>query len=689
MSIDTNRQTLLRTLAYGAAVLAFVHATLSALPSSHITIGAGPQGGTYYETSLQYKKYLEDKGYKVDVIAFDNTEEIAGQVNNAETNIDVGFVAQDLRGKNVGNIVTLGDIQIQPLFIFANRAASGVQEIRTFSQLRGMRIALPPEQSVTSQAVLKIFSLCDIDRQNTVIQFLSLKDAVQQLKEQKFDFGIFMLSAENEFVVDMAKSKNLKLIDMTQIEAIAKQFSFLQPSLLPAGIYDLKQQIPETDIPVLAAKISIVVKKNLASGAVYALLDAMSEVHRKESYVSRLREFPSYLGTDLPIHTLAPDFYRSGTPWIYANLPIRLAGVIDRYLVSFLAVWFLVGVWRGISSLDGLRKFVLETMCRLTLKWIQYRAVPGKALSSRELRTIEKIEQWIFQEEERANLKSLLNKLKAVGAGSADSTGTIQADVMQSMRESYDHYFSSTGYHRRYPTPNYSTLKRIMASGVDKAENILDFGCGNGRYGLALLERTQARITAYDISQASLEEFESRLHRTAYRDRVTLVHGAIERLEKNEPYDVVLMLFGVLSHLGVYQQRIDALRTVRALIAADGQLIVSVPCIFRRRPLELLKFGIIRRFGKAGALQNEPGNILFSRFICGKSISFFYHLYSVRSLRTELIQAGFRIRACKPECFLPEWLIAQSRLARWLDKLVLPWLPASLGYGIYVIADPN
>ena len=261
-------------------------------------------------------------------------------------------------------------------------------------------------------------------------------------------------------------------------------------------------------------------------------------------------------------------------------------------------------------------------------------------------------------------------------------------DVTAAMTETYDHYFSSDEYRLRYPVPNYATLEYVMARGAGSGANILDFGCGNGRYGLALLERTQARITGYDISRASLAEFESVLQRTPHRDRVTLIHGELENLDHEKPHDVVLMLFGVLSHIGIRAKRIDALRKVRSLITPNGKLILSVPSIYRRRPMELLKFWVRRRLGMARAPQNEPGNIFFSRAIDGKPVVFFYHLYSVARLREELALSGFNMSECGPESFLPEWLVTQSSLARRLDNLVVRILPASLGYCIRVTADP-
>lgn len=261
-------------------------------------------------------------------------------------------------------------------------------------------------------------------------------------------------------------------------------------------------------------------------------------------------------------------------------------------------------------------------------------------------------------------------------------------DVSAAMQETYDHYYASEGYRQRYPVPNTNTLNHVMAQGAAGASHILDFGCGNGRYALALLEMTSARLTGYDISVASLADFDAALQQTPHDDRVTLIHGDLGQLEEHQPYDMVLLLFGVLSHLGAHEKRIATLRKLRGMMPEHGKLILSVPNIWRRRPWELFKFALCRRLGCTSAPQTEPGNIFFTREINGLPVTFFYHLYSVDSLREELAYSGFRIRECAAESLLPEWLVTQSTLACWIDHLALRWLPAWLGYGIRVVAEP-
>lgn len=264
-------------------------------------------------------------------------------------------------------------------------------------------------------------------------------------------------------------------------------------------------------------------------------------------------------------------------------------------------------------------------------------------------------------------------------------------EVVREMRNTYDRYFQSHGYRERYPVPNPATLDYVLRHGALRAAHILDFGCGNGRYALALLARTGARLTGFDISESSLQEFVHCLQGTPYEERVTIVGGDLFKLGGTgieTGYDLVLMLFGVLSHLGDRATRIDTLRRLRERMRPGGRLILSVPSLYRRRPMELCRHACARRLGRARPPQHEAGNIYFVRHVHGERLRFFYHLYTVPRLRNELRMAGFILRDWEAESVFPEWWLMRSPRLQRLDRRLSGWIAPSLGYGIRALAEP-
>lgn len=256
------------------------------------------------------------------------------------------------------------------------------------------------------------------------------------------------------------------------------------------------------------------------------------------------------------------------------------------------------------------------------------------------------------------------------------------------MAQLYNHYFACHDYEKRYPQPNRATLDFLMGQGAKEARQILDFGCGNGRYALALLHSTSASLTGCDISEAALAEFNSHLDHAGWAARTRLFLGPSSVLAGRGQYDLILMLFGVLSHVGTRSARLETLRQLRGLLEPGGKLLLTVPSQWRRRPVELMGAAFDRWRGRVQGIRTEPGNILFTRRLGGVLHQFFYHLYTVRSLREELLAAGFKMIRVEAESVLPEWLITQHPWIGGLDARVARFLPASLGYGMRAVAVP-
>jgi tRNA (uracil-5-)-methyltransferase TRM9 len=245
---------------------------------------------------------------------------------------------------------------------------------------------------------------------------------------------------------------------------------------------------------------------------------------------------------------------------------------------------------------------------------------------------------------------------------------------MEAPREQYDVYFRSGLYHSRYPSANSCTLHTILQC-TTKDARLLDFGCGIGRYSIAILPHCSS-LVSYDISHEALSLLGKRLIAVhpALR-RYCLLTSDIDVTKQHAPYDVVLCLFGVLSHLVDVAQRRDTLLLLRSVIAPGGTLIVSVPNRLRRF--------YIRQFINFVS-RKETASIRYTRPGIPGHLPYF--LYTPTALNDELRLAGFTVISTRPESLLPEQLITNipglSALDCRLGSFLSPWI----GYGIITVA---
>jgi SAM-dependent methyltransferase len=259
--------------------------------------------------------------------------------------------------------------------------------------------------------------------------------------------------------------------------------------------------------------------------------------------------------------------------------------------------------------------------------------------------------------------------------------------VTDDLRQIYDTYFASNDYDNRYPHPNLSTLQCLRRHEVAQARHVLDLGCGSGRYALPVLTGSQAHLTACDPSAAALVALRERIK--GYPDlskRVTMVEGDVHALDGSRRFDFIMMLFGVLGHIDQAKSREAVLRKLLQLARADCTLVLSVPNIWRRRPLETLQ-SAWKHWRDGG--DGDWHDIGFVRHINGQNMRFFYHLYTLSEIRDALTRAGWRIVTIEAESITPEWWITpRPWLNRLEAKMTRAW-PAVLGYGLRVVAQPE
>lgn len=250
----------------------------------------------------------------------------------------------------------------------------------------------------------------------------------------------------------------------------------------------------------------------------------------------------------------------------------------------------------------------------------------------------------------------------------------ISGGIMFATDQQYDIYFKSGLYRRRYPAPNEHTLS-VLRTFVDSNSNVLDFGCGTGRYSIPISGSCKS-LLSYDISQEAVDSLNAEFAiMPGNGNNSLLATNNTDELVTHGSYDLEMCLFGVLSHITDNTQRTSALRLLHDNLKIGGTLIVSVPNRLRRFYAEQLSNFLNLRATSTISYVREgvPGRLP-------------YVLFTPTTLRSELRQAGFRVVATLCESILPEAMITNSPGLMEFDGKISRLLPAAFGYGILVVA---
>ncbi len=397
-----------------------VVAAWSAWPPSTMTIETGPVGGSYHQTALLYRDALARQGITVTVKPNPESMEIIDHVAARGSGVDVGFIAQDVSHMAGEAVVTVGQVQLQPLFIFAS-ADLGRRSV--LDNLRGRRIVMPPEDSATSAAAVKVLSQYDITAENTSFTFMLLAEAAKQLQAGKFDAGIFMLAPENALIKALAADSSLRLLPYTEARAIANHLPFLRPVVLPRGIYNIADAIPPYDTPLVAATVGIVIKEDLHPTLIYALLEAMQTVHRAPTFLSGAGEFPTLAGAQLSAHPIAMDYYKSGLPWVYRDLPPWLASMVDRYDTIGLGLLLIGTVFVFIGPITDMLGTMVEAVAVGMVRRVDRSATRTGRITAAQMRSLRIARRLLYWADADHAASPVITGLMARGVGPSGPAG--------------------------------------------------------------------------------------------------------------------------------------------------------------------------------------------------------------------------------------------------------------------------
>ena len=175
---------------------------------------------------------------------------------------------------------------------------------------------------------------------------------------------------------------------------------------------------------------------------------------------------------------------------------------------------------------------------------------------------------------------------------------------------------------------------RFLGDYVKDGDNVLDIGCGNGRF-LEAVKNKDFHYLGIDNSKSLLKQA-----RDTYGNIGTFIEGnALDLPCENNSFDIVVS-FGVLHHIPSKKFRKQFLREAHRVLKKDGLLILTVWNMWNKRLTPVIKKHAMQKL--LGKSQLDFKDVLLP---FGKKQNVRYlHAFTQRELKSILEKEGFAMK---------------------------------------------
>jgi TRAP transporter TAXI family solute receptor len=293
-----------------------------------VRLGTGPVGGLYARFGKLLGEEVAKQGVELELVT------TAGSMENirllAEGEIDVGLV----QGGIVGDVPASQLESIASIFyelvLVVERAEWDA------SHIEGGRIAIGAPGSgghVLARRLLEDQGVRDGDPPGTELVEIGGQRAAEALRAGEIDSGVFVTSLNVPEVRALFSDPGLRVTNFILAEAFTRHYRYLRRIVIPAGLLDLRSEIPPTDLQAIATTASLVIRPDVHRAVIPLLIESARAQLHQGGLLARPGEFPSALGVEAPLADEARQYFERGPSFFYRWLPFRYASAATRLTI--------------------------------------------------------------------------------------------------------------------------------------------------------------------------------------------------------------------------------------------------------------------------------------------------------------------------------------------------------------------
>ena len=332
-----------------AAALWYASTLIQPPPQKVVVISTGGEAGGYYAFGKLYKQHLEKEGIKVQLQTSAGSVENLRRLRDPKSGVSAAFMQGGIAGNDGSTgLVSVGRMFIEPMWIFYRSA----ETIDRIGQLKGLRIAVGSEGSGTRHLAMTLLGAANVSGENTTLLPITNQPAVDALIAGQADAAMLTLAPEAPLLQALLHDQTIKLMSLSQANALSRIYPYLVRVTLPQGVIDLERNIPSKDVELVAPVAALVAREDLHPALVEQLAQAAAAIHSGPNLLTKAGEFPRAVDPEFQMSADAERFYKNGKPFLQRYMPFWMANFLQRLILMLIPLATIaLPLMRGIPAL--------------------------------------------------------------------------------------------------------------------------------------------------------------------------------------------------------------------------------------------------------------------------------------------------------------------------------------------------
>ena len=317
------------------ALLALTYWWLDPNPPQRVVLATGPAQSAYDEFGKRYADALARYGIAVELLPSEGSSDNLELLRAGKA--DLGFVqggTADIGYDDEESIVSLGSLFVEPLWLFyredSAQRLNQTSTVANLAELKGWRVNVGTAGSGVPRLFGTLLDVNRVDRAQVKLSELAQTPATVAFLDGELDALVFASAPESLMVQMLLQSPGIRLMDFAQSEAYSRRFGYLTPVVMPQGVVDLSNNVPERDMRLVASTTSLLSSAKTHPAILQLFAQTATSLHGSASWFNRAREYPSLEHSEVPVSPEAVRAIKSGPPFLQRYLPFWLANLTER-----------------------------------------------------------------------------------------------------------------------------------------------------------------------------------------------------------------------------------------------------------------------------------------------------------------------------------------------------------------------